>query len=259
MKHAQPLSMLLMMTAAAGLAIAEPAKSTTSDNDLLRGPSVKESGTAPADKDQRPEMSVEEHLEAKAMEIREVYSAIRILSSDRADAAVRLNEYQRDKIKEIMQQYREDIRAFQEANRTEMRALRDQMNKEAKERREQRQKAAESEEGGSMQERARQSRDQGETPAARKLREMINNSPAAKTAMKSIKNTLNEEQMDALKEAVVKARVRAESRARDGERGDRAQPARRGMDGENARPQRRERNQNRDGNGDEKRQKPIDD
>ncbi len=259
MKHAQPLSMLLMLTAAAGLAIAEPTKSDTSDQDLLRGPNVKETDSQPANKDQRPQMSVDEHLEAKPMEIREVYSAIRILSGDRASADVQLNEFQQDKIKEIMQQYREDIRAYQEENRTEMRALRDQMNKEAKERREQRQKAAESEVGGSMQERARQSRDQGETPAARKLRELINNSPAAKNAMKSIKSTLRAEQMDALKEAVVKARVRAESRARDGERGDRAQPARRGMDGDDARPQRRERNQNRDCNGDEKREKPIDD
>lgn len=262
MKHAQPLSMLLMLTAAAGLAIAEPAKKETTDQDLLRGPSVKESGANSPEKDQRPEMSVDEHLEKHPMEMREVFGALRMLNSNREGNDLKLSFEQNEKIKEIMMKYREDIRSFQEEHRDQFRALRDQMNAEAKERREQRQKQAESDDADSMREGARDARpnrDEGESPAARKLREFINNSAPAKAAMKSIRNTLSEDQMNELKATVVKARVRQESRRAEGGRDEQTRPARRGMDSDNARPQRRERNQDRDSNGDSKREKPSDD
>lgn len=266
MKHAQPLSLLLTLTAAAGLAMAQPAKKDTTDKDLLRGPDVTESGTSTnSGNKERPEINVKEQLEKQPMEMRELTGSLRILSSERVAAELRLTDEQQDKIKEITKQYREDLREFQQANIDEIRKLREAMRYEARERREQMQKEAEQRknDGGSMQENARDEKPrqgQDESPSARKLRLLINNSPAAKNAMKRIEGTLSAAQMDAIREAVVKSRVRKESgdasarRERDSD-GNGPRTTRRGMDSERPSRERRDRNQQRGTTSED----PIDD
>ncbi len=239
MKRNQSLSMLLMLTASAGLAIAEPEKKQSTDNDLLRGPSVTETNSPRIDKEDRPEIDVEAELKEHPMELREITMALRNLESDRTPVSLGLTPEQRDEIKEITQQYREDIQAFQEANQAEIRKLRDEMNKEAKEMRERRQKERDAEDAMS---------DQGDKPrekpqegkAAQKLRAFMASAPAVKVAMTSIKDVLSEEQYELVQKHVVVARHRAEDRQAEHGAG-RERPNRRGMDATDARPERKSR------------------
>jgi gas vesicle protein len=239
MKRNQTLSMLLMLTASAGLAIAEPEKKQTSDNDLLRGPSVTETNAPRIDKEDRPEIDVEAELKERPMELREVTMALRNLESDRTPVSLGLTQEQRDEIKKITQQYREDIQAFQEANQPEIRRLRDEMNKEAKEMRERRQKDRDAEDA--MSEKGDKPREKPqEGKAAQKLRAFMASAPAVKVAMTSIKDVLSEEQYELVQKHVVVARHRAQDR--QAERGaDRERPNRRGMDATDARPERKSR------------------
>ncbi len=243
MKRNQSLSMLLMLTAAAGLAIAEPEMKQTTDNDLLRGPIVTETNSPRTDKEDRPEIDVEAELMEHPMELREVTMALRLLESDRTPESLGLTQEQRDEIKKITQQYREDIQAFQEANRAEIRKLRDEMNKEAKEMRERRQKERDAEDAmsdkGDKGDKPREKPQEGK--AAQKLRVFMASAPAVKTAMGKFKSTLSEEQYELVKKHVVVARHRAQDRQAN--RGaDQERPGnRRGMDSRDARPERKSR------------------
>lgn len=245
MKRNQSLSMLLMLTASAGLAIAEPEKKQSTDNDLLRGPSVTETNAPRIDKEDRPEIDVEAELKEHPMELREITMALRILESDRSPVSLGLTQEQRDEIKEITQQYREDIQAFQEANQAEIRKLRDEMNKETKEMRERRQQERDAKDALSdepMNDKGDQPREKPqEGKAAQKLRAFMASAPAAKTAMSKFKSTLTEEQYELVQKHVVVARHRAEDRQAN--RGaDQERPGnRRGMDSRDARPERKSR------------------
>ena len=216
MKRNQSLSMLLMLTAAAGLAIAEPDKDNSSDNDLLRGPSVTETDSPRTSKEDRPEIDVDAELKERPMELREITLAFRTLESDRVPVSLGLTEEQRAEIKEITQQYREDIKAFQEANQVEIRKLRDAMNKEAKEMRERRQKERDAEDAMSdepMNDKGDKSRRESLiNKSAEKLRKFMAQAPAVTTAMNNFKQTLSEEQFELVKKHVVTARHRAQER-----------------------------------------------
>lgn len=245
MKRNQSVSMLLMLTAAAGLAIAEPAKKESSDKDLLRGPDVKETTSPRADKADRPEIDIEEELKEKPLDLRELTIAVRMLSSGRAPIEHTLTQEQSDEIKEITMQYREDIRAFQEANMVTIRKLRDEVNKEAKEIRERRKKEAQErkekgEDAMSDSSNKDKREQQPENKAAKKLREFMSSAPAAKAAIAGIKEVLTEDQLELVKKHAVMTRHRSQS-------GEARSPrsARRGMDEGDARPERRERDQQR--------------
>ncbi len=245
MKRNQTLSMLLMLTATAGLAIAQPAKKNTSDKDLLRGPDVKETNSPRANKENRPEIDVEAELEENPMELREITIAVRMLSSGRVPVEHSLTQDQEDDIKDITMQYREDIRAFQEANVVQIRKLRDEVNKEAKEIRERRKKEAQErkekgEDAMSDSPKEEKREKPPENKAAKKLREFMNSAPAAKTAIAGIKEVLTEDQFELVEKHVVMSRHRSQAGEARGPR-----QGRRGMEEGDARPERRERDKDR--------------
>ena len=239
MKRNQSLSILVMLTATAGLAIAQPTKQQSKEKDLLRGPAVTDSATPDAEKRERPEVDVEAALKERPMELREVSMAVRNLGSDRLQVSLGLTKEQNEKIQEITRQYREDIRAYQQENQAQFRKLREEMQAEGKKAREKRQ----AEQGNEPMSDKAPERPQ-ESAAARKMREFLANAPATKSAMKSIQGVLSEEQMDLVKKHVVIARERQQNRAAQrGNQGPRS--ARRDMESEDARPERKERNTDR--------------
>jgi hypothetical protein len=244
MKHTQTLSMLITLSAVAGLAIAQPAKKESTDNDLLRGPAVTETDAPNADKRERPEIDVEAALEERPMELREVSMAIRNLGSDRMQVSLGLTKEQSEKIKAITQKYREDIRAYQQENQAEFRKLREEMRAEGEKMREQRQKERDAEPMSDEPMSDKAPERPQETDAARKMREFLANAPATKAAMKSIRDVLGEEQMELIKKHVVVSRQRQQERAAQrGSQGPRG--AQRRVDSDEARPERRERDTDR--------------
>ena len=258
MKPNQTLSMLLMLTATAGLAIAQPSKTSTNDQDVLRGPDVVETNNKDnnAKDNEQIELTPEQvkaELEKNPIQMREMTGIVRRLANDRLGTTPE----QDAQIKEILNNYREEIRAFQEANQEQIRTLRDQMNKETREHREQlKQKQSEQNEN-TMQGEDKPARPEPfESEAAKKLREMMANAPATKAAIKGIFAVLNEEQAQMVKMAVVKSRHSEQKRPNDtmnrrNSGGDDARrPARRGVDSEQVRPaERRNRDAQRDKTG----------
>jgi len=238
MKRNQTLSMLLMLTTAAGLAIAEPAKKESTDKDLLRGPSVNQTEETTEKARDLAELDIQAALKEKPMELREVTLAIRNLGSDRARVSLGLTEEQNEKIKSITSKYREDIRAYQQENQTEFRALREAMRKEGQELRKQRE-----EQKDAMSDTA--SEKPQESEAARKLREFLANAPATKAAMKGIESILSEEQFELVKTHVVVSRNRQQERGAQQRGNEGPRSGRRGMDSDEAQPQRRQRNSDR--------------
>lgn len=268
MKRTQTLSMILMLTAASGLAIAAPEKKNNENKDVLRGPDVVDTSTPQNKTDEKPAMGDPElepvDFEKNPIELREYTIAIRSLNGPQADSTLSMTPEQSQQLRDILQNYREDLRAFQEANQVEIRKLRDAMNKEARERREQQEESADEQKDAMQGQTGRASPSpRAEGDAARKLREFIASSPAAKTAIKQINAVLTPEQMEAVKQNVEKMRQRASQSGRDGARpgqrgnGTERGPARRGVDNDSdqVRPaQRRDRDAQRD-----KSDKPADD
>lgn len=256
MKPNQTLSMLLMLTATAGLAIAQPSKTSTNDSDVLRGPDVVETNNKDnnAKDDEQKELTPEQvkaELEKNPIQMREMTGIVRRLASDRLGTTPE----QDAQIKDILNNYREEIRAFQEANQDEIRKLRDQINKEARERREQLRKQQAEQNEDTMQGEDEKP-EPFESEAAKKLRAMMANAPATKAAIKNIFAVLNEEQAQIVKMAVVKSRHaeqqrREEAMKRHNSGGDNARrPARRGVDSDQVRPaDKRSRDSQRDKNG----------
>ncbi len=235
MKRNQTLSMLLMLTATAGLAIAGPDKKPTSDQDTLRGPAVVD-----AERPQSPE-EMKQHMEHEfaehPLELRELAGAIRRMGNDRGDNTLNLSQEQRDQIKHIMQSYREGIKRFNQEHQAEIRKLRDQMQKDAQKLREQRREQAEkdkqAEENGMMHEERDQKAPPPVSEAAKKLRDMISEAPITKKTMKELTGVLSTEQMDEIHRAVFK--MRTELRDRNQARGNRRggpENARRGNPGD---------------------------
>ena len=101
MKSTQTFAMILMLTAAAGLANAQAATSSD-DQDLLRGPAVTDNSSSDSKKsDAMQEIDVEKELEERPMQLSELIIAIRTLSSNNAGNLLKLTEDQQAKIKEI--------------------------------------------------------------------------------------------------------------------------------------------------------------
>ena len=279
MTRTNTISMLLTLTATAGLAMAQPAKKQSDDNDLLRGPDVVQSDSA---KDQPRELTEEERqakmqemFKEHPIEMREMTVTLRSLGNRRADRnTLNISQEQDDQLKAIMQKFREDMRQFQQDNMVKIREMRDAMNKEARERREEAQKQAEKSDdpADAMQE---QGKDDAmsdrpaprEGEAARKLREFIASSPPSRNAIKSIKTVLSEEQFDMVQQHIFKTRMRIEQnrdarQGRNGEDDARRGPARRGVDADDVQQQRRDRDTQREKNGQGRgkgKDKPIDD
>jgi len=259
MTRTKTIPMLIALTTAAGLAIAQPAKQNRDDNDLLRGPAVVETDSAVGTQDQEKLMRAD--FKENPVAMREVLGALRALGNVRSgNNPLELSPEQDQQIKDAMKTYREDIRVFQQDNVVKIRGLRDQMNKEARERRERDQKQAENKdepadamsEQGENQDAMRDRPEQKESDAARKLRKFIASAPANKAAMKTIKETLSDEQYAMVQKHVFKTRQRASERGAD--RGT----ARRGVDSDRVREQQQDREGQR-GKGENKRDKPIDD
>lgn len=247
MKRNQTLSMLLMLTASAGLAIAQPAKKSTDDQDVLRGPAV--NSTTSTNVDRKPEAvedlsdeQVSERLKENPIEMRELTGVIRRFAKDQLG----LTREQNTQIKKILDTYREDLRAYQEENMDEIRVLRDRMRAEADAYRKKMQES----EGGNRSKQM-QNRAAFESESAKKLRKMLAEAPPTKTAMKQIRNVLSDEQEVVMNRAVLKMRASMEERREAGNEnrrdGDNARrPARKGVDSDEMRPaQPRERNNQR--------------
>ena len=265
MTRTNTITMLLSLSAAAGLAMAQPA-TKESDNDLLRGPDVVENSARP----DRPEPMSEEEREAKMresfeerpLEMREMSVALRALGNIRSGKnELNLTDAQNDQIQAIMKTYRGDIRAFQQENMVQIRQLREKVNKERRERLEKEQaereaaqkEAKDAEPADAMQAADERPEPPAESNAARQLRELISNSPAVKTALASLRKVFSDEQYDMIEEHVFKSRLRAQGQQARPDNEDR-RPARREMDDtEGVRQQMRERNRrNRDS-------EPVDD
>lgn len=256
MKRNQTLSMILMLTAASGMAFAEPEKKQSEDTDLLRGPKVVDSST-PTNKESDDSMMQDKEVDNRPITMRELSGAIRTLSSEKSGNRLGLTTEQENQIKVVTAKFREDMQAFQKENRDKIREMRSKINKEASDRRE---KMREQREAGGDDERAQNQRPQVEqSETAKKLREMIENSPASKAALASMKKVLSEEQLQLVEKTVKKTRQRgmgdrAARPARDGEDGVERETPRRQIDGERVRPQQR-RNQDQKNKSD----RPIDD
>lgn len=258
MKSNQTLSMLLMLTATAGLAIAQPSKTSSNDTDVLRGPDIVETNNMGnnAKDDEQKELTPEQvkaELEENPIQMREMTGVVRRLARDRLGTTPEQDK----QIKDILNNYREEIRAFQEANQDQIRKLRDKMNTEAREHREKLRKQAEQNEDTMQGEDDKPARPEPfESESAKKLREMMANAPATKAAIKNIFAVLNEEQGDMVKMMVVKTRHSEQQRREDamnrrnnGEENTR-RPARRGVDSDEVRPaEKRNRDAQRDKNG----------
>jgi Spy/CpxP family protein refolding chaperone len=243
MKRAQSLSIIAMVIAASGLAIGAPEKTKENNKDMLRGPKVVTSTTTQSnDKDNNvePAMTMQGEHERTPVVMREIVTSIRILSSESAQAKLDLTDEQSEKIKAILQQYREDMRAFQEENREKMREMRDEANKQNRERRAQdaekdgNEKEAVEERGERGERGERTQRGQrearAESPAAKKLRDFVDNNPASKKALKEIKSVLTPEQFKLVENQAHTMRQRAQQgrRGQDAGEGDqnRRTPAR---------------------------------
>jgi len=259
MKRNQTLSMILMLTAASGMALAAPETKESDNKDLLRGPAVVDSTTTK--KDANDPMKQDQAADQSPPAMREITLAIRNLSSERSGNTLNLTPEQQAQIKVIMDQFRTDMQAFQQANKVTIRELRDQANKDAREMKEKMRAQREADAEKGEEDGAQKQRPQLEpSPAAKKLREMIENSPASKTAIASIKKALSPEQFQLVEQSVFELRNRttAGDRAprtqRDGQDGMERETPRRQIDGERVRPeQRRQRDQKN------KTDKPIDD
>lgn len=255
MTRNQTVSMMLMLTAASGLAFgAAPEKKQTTDKDLLRGPAVVDSST-PADAD-KPGMMKQAEQETELQEavhdqspmaIREMTAAIKILSSERSDNQLNLSPQQDAQIKLVLEQFRTEMQAFQQENREKIREMRSKINAEAKEHRE------------AMREERQAAIEAGKEPPQRpqpqasetskKLRQMIENSPPSQNAIAGIKKVLSDEQLELVKKGVMKSRLRSqnarqERQGQDGEAGVERESNRREVNPDRVRPeQRRQRNQ----------------
>jgi Spy/CpxP family protein refolding chaperone len=239
MKRMQPFTTIALIAATAGMAMAvtAPEKTKTDDKDMLHGPKVVTSTTTQSnDKDNNvePAMTMQGEHERTPVVMREIVTSIRILSSERAQAKLDLTDEQSEKIKAILLQYREDMRAFQEENREKMREMRDEANKQNRERRAQdaekdgNEKEAVEERGERAQRGQREAR--AESPAAKKLRDFVDNNPASKKALKEIKSVLTPEQFKLVENQAHTMRQRAQQgrRGQDAGEGDqnRRTPAR---------------------------------
>jgi hypothetical protein len=244
MKAKQSFAMILMLTAAAGLANAQ-ATSSSDDQDLLRGPAVTENSSTDKKSDSMQEVSVEAELAERPMLLRELLGTIRALSSENSGNILKLTDEQRSNIKEIEMTYRAEIREFQDENLVEIRKLRDQMNTESNKRREQRQKEADTndqvqdamqgDDAATQEDKKAKQPKEGE--AAKKLREMINNAPPAKKAISALNAELSEKQLELVKERVVKNRARQKENMERRTRSQRERnTAKRGADGQEVSP-----------------------
>lgn len=265
MKRNQTLSMILMLTAASGMALAAPEKKQSDDKDLLRGPAVVDSTTTNKDSDNwdsddqmmKPQLS--EEAASRPIVMRELVAAIRTLSSERSGNQLNLSPEQDSQLKVITEKFRTDMQAFQQENRDTIRELRDKVNAEAREQRAKMRKEREANAEKGEEDNAEERQAPQQSEHARKLRELIENSPASKTAMASIKKVLSEEQMTLVKETIMKTRERgmgnrAVRPGSESEDGMERETPRRQIDGDRVRPeQRRQRDQKN------KNDKPIDD
>lgn len=261
MKRTTTLPMLLTLTAVAGFAVAQPAKKEKQDDkNLLRGPDVRETTTTnTSTNDARPQLTEEQRqkmkqrmFEARPIEMRELVLLTRARGGNNA---LELTDAQREQIRAIQQEYREKIRLFQQEHQEKIIALRAKVSEETKDQREEMRKRRSGEQtgaGDAMEEQGEdgmgrgmgQGMGPGEGEAARELREFISSSPPAQKAMKAFKSVLTEEQYATVEDHVFKLRMRAMQRR--GNNNARPNPARRNMDPEQVRTQRREQDRERD-------------
>ncbi len=254
MTRNQTVSMMLMLTAASGLAFAAPEKKQTTDKDLLRGPAVVDSST-PADAD-KPGMMKQTEQETELQEavqdqspmaVREMVAAIKILSSERSGNQLNLSPEQDAQVKVVLERFRTEMQAFQQDNMEKIREMRSKINAEAKEQRqamrEERQAAIEA--GKEPPQRPQPQASE----TAKELREMIENSPPSQNAIAGIKRVLSDEQLELVKKGVMKSRLRSQNarqnrQGQDGEAGMERESNRREVNPDRVRPeQRRQRNQ----------------
>lgn len=274
MKRTTTLPMLLTLTAVAGFAVAQPAKKEKQDDkNLLRGPDVRETTTTnTSTNDARPQLTEEQRqkmkqrmFEARPIEMRELVLLTRARGGNNA---LELTDAQREQIRAIQQEYREEIRLFQQEHQEKIIALRAKVSEETKEQREEMRKRRSGEQTDAADAMEEQGEDgmgrgmshgkrPGEGKAARELREFISSSPPAHKAMKAFRSVLTEEQYATVEDHVFKTRMRAMQRR--GNNNARPTPARRNMDHERVRTQRRERNQDRQNDMERGKQKKKDD
>lgn len=278
MKRTTTLPMLLTLTAVAGFAVAQPAKKEKQDDkNLLRGPDVRETTTTnTSTNDARPQLTEEQRqkmkqrmFEARPIEMRELVLLTRARGGNNA---LELTDAQREQIRAIQRQYREELRVFQQVHQEKIIALRTKVREEAKEQREEMRKRRAGEKTDAADAMEEQGEDDmgrgmgrgmghgmgpGEGKAARELREFISSSPPAQKAMKAFRSVLTEEQYATVEDHVFKTRMRAMQRR--GNNNARPTPARRNMDHERVRTQRRERNQDRQNDMERGKQKKKDD
>lgn len=262
MKHNQTLSMILMLSTAAGMALAAPEKKQSERKDLLRGPAVVESGTN-TNKEPNDSMmndAQQKELDNRPIVMRELAATLRVLSSEQSGNQLNLTPEQSAQIKTITEKFRTDMQAYQQENRDKIRQLRDQVNKEATEHRQtmRQQRQADTEKGDDNTEQKNRAMPI-QSEAAKKLRNMIENSPASQNAIASIRKVLSAEQMQLVEQTAKKTRQRTPGEHqgrpdRKGPDGVERETPRRQIDPDRVRTEeRRQRNQK------SKTDKPIDD
>lgn len=251
MNRKYSLATLLLLTASAGLAVGAQDSKKSSDADLLRGPDVTESGTTTnSDSSEKDAMTMEEEIDDRPIVMRELSVAFRNLQRAGGSSSLKLDltQEQKDGIREITMQFREDMKAFQEANAEKLEKLRDDMNAEswkiresAKEREQERREMREA--GEDAKDASDEKPRRPETPAADKLRDFVEKSPANENARRRFKELLGEENWAVVTDYVMNQRGRIADRRENGPRQGRRGG---GMDAERVSPaERRERSRER--------------
>ncbi len=227
MPHARTTSFILALTLCSGMAVAEPDKKSSKEN-LLRGPDI----TAPANDHVAPTDSMNQKMNQnkvqqaetnkKPVSARQYFAALK--HAQRGDLAdkLALSDSQNEQIKHIISQHRESMKTFQEKHSEEIKAIRQKMKAAAKDR-----KANKGGTTGNNDSKADQ-------PMRDELRKLIDNAPANKHAVASLKKVLSPEQFNLLTTSIHQYRDMRGKQAAQKKQGQRPRTAQKNMNSDTA-------------------------
>ena len=214
-------SLVLVLIAASGLAIAAPEK-TKRNKDILKGPSVTSTTQSPRTNDSMEPMDSDQQMQDRVAKqdkrpvgLREYMMVLRQQRGQQAANKLGLSEDQQSQIKAIIEEHKQAMKAFQEEHQEQIMALKDKIKEARKSQQANRSKNKNintSDEKPQGNPRADQARE--------KIRNFIDSAPANKAAFSKIKSVLTPGQQEMVKARVHQMRA---SRTQDAQRPGQAQ------------------------------------
>ncbi len=200
-------SLVLVLIAASGLAIAAPEK-TKRNKDILKGPSVTSTTQSSKTNDSMEPMDSDQQMQDRVTKqdkrpvgLREYMMILRQQRGQQTANKLGLSEDQQSQIKAIIEEHRQAIKAFQEEHLEQIMVMRDKI-KEARKN----QQADRSKNINTADEKP-QPNPQAEQ-ARKKIRDFIDSAPANKAAFSKIKAVLTPEQQQMVKAKVHEMRAK---------------------------------------------------